>query len=52
LLDEADVTSAAIVAAKAGASVDIGTSTAAITATSPTATAILEFIGYGQDFKP
>lgn len=44
-LDEPDFISAATSAAKAGVSVDIGASTAAIAATSPTATAILEFIG-------
>lgn len=52
LVEEPVVMSAVTVAAKAGVSVDSGASTAAITAASPTATAILEFIDYRQDFKP
>jgi hypothetical protein len=52
LLDEPVVMSAVTSAAKAGVSVDIGASTAARTAASPTATAILESIDYRQDFKP
>ena len=52
LLDEPGVMSAVTVAANAGVSVDSGASNAATTAASPTATAILELIGYRQDFKP
>ena len=52
LLDEPGVISTATLAAKAGVGVDIDVSIAARTAASPTATAILEFIIYEQDFKP